>query len=186
MTKFLYSERINKLFILNLTNTGNVFGIQIRSFNKDEAKYKTYNLQKIHEIILQDNVVIPDDINTLSMLFNVLLIDCTKPVTIVEGPMDSFLIKNCIALCGAAKSLELPFMVRYLFDDDKAGRQHAIDKIREGDPVFLWDKFKADMCLEKRKKWDINDVYIWCGQNGKTFPLLDQYFSDDELDMIEI
>lgn len=187
MNKFLFSPKANKLFILNLTDKGNVFGIQVRNFgNDDGAKYKTYNLQKIHEIILKDDIQVPDDINTLSMLFNILLIDCTQTVTIVEGPMDSFLLNNSVALCGAAKNMEFPFVVRFLFDDDKAGRQHAIEKIREGFPVFLWENLKRDLSLDRRKKWDINDLVIWCGDNKTQIPNLDEYFSDDELNLIEI
>lgn len=185
--KFLYSIRTNKLFVLNLTDKNNVFGIQVRSFNRDDgAKYKTYNCQKLHEIILRDSVTVPDDINTLSMLFNICLVDCTSTVTIVEGPMDSFLLRNSVALCGAAKNMEFPFMARFLFDDDKAGREHAIEKIREGYEVFLWEKFKKDLGLGNQKKWDVNDVWIWCGNNGRQFPSIEGYFSDDELDLIEI
>ena len=177
---------MNKLFVLNLTDKGNVFGLQVRSFNNNDAKYKTYNLQKLHEIILRDNVVIPDDINTLSMLFNIFLVDCTAPITVVEGPMDSFLLNNCVALCGASKNMDFPFAVRFLFDDDKAGREHAIEKIREGYEVFLWDKFKKDLGLDDRKKWDMNDVWIWCGDHRVQFPSIEGYFSSDELDLIDI
>ena len=74
-SKFMYSKQANKLFVLNLTKSGKIFGIQVRRFGDSNAKYKTYSLKKIHEIILKDNVTIPDDINELSMIFNRLLVD---------------------------------------------------------------------------------------------------------------
>jgi hypothetical protein len=181
--KFMYSVKANKLFILNLTNTGKILGIQVRNFTDKNNKYKTYNLQKIHEMILRDDVVVPEYINELSMLFNIMLVDCDKYVTVVEGPMDSFLIKNCIALCGASKRMDFPFMTRYLFDDDKPGREHAIEKIKEGYNVFMWDTFKKDLGIKSLKKLDMNDVIIWCYNNNVVCPNLDKYFSDDELDL---
>jgi len=183
---FMYSIKANKLFILNLTPSGKIFGMQVRSFDKSKAKYKTYSLQKIHQLIFNDNITVPDDINELSMLFNILTVDITKPVTVVEGPMDSFLIKNCIALCGAGKHIEFPFEVRYMFDDDKVGREHAIDKIREGHDVFLWDNFKKDIGMQSHGKVDFNDVVIWCDKNNVKIPNLDVYYSNDELDLVMI
>ena len=182
----MYSKQANKLFVLNLTKSGKIFGIQVRRFGDSNAKYKTYSLQKIHEIILKDNVTIPDEINELSMIFNILLVDYSNYVTVTEGPMDSFLIKNSIALCGAGKKVEFPFMTRYLFDDDKPGREHAIEKIKEGYRVFMWENFKKDLGIKSGKKLDMNDVIMWCYDNNKVCPKIDDYFSENELDLIMI
>jgi len=187
--KFLYSVEANKLFLLNLTPNGKVFGIQVRHFGKavDGAKYKTYNLQKIYELILRKNdVKIPDDINDLSMIFNILLINYTHPVTVTEGPMDAFLIKNAIAQCGASKNIVFPFEHRFMFDDDKTGRTHSIDKLNDGYDVFLWDKFKHEIGITSYKKLDFNDVVIWAYKNNVTLPPLDSFYSSDELDLISI
>lgn len=185
-SKFMYSKQANKLFVLNLTKSGKILGIQVRRFGDSNAKYKTYSLQKIHEIILKDNVTVPDDINELSMIFNILLVDYSNYVTVTEGPMDSFLIKNSIALCGAGKRMEFPFMTRYLFDDDKPGREHAIEKIKEGYRVFMWENFKKDLGIKSGKKLDMNDVIMWCYDNNKVCPKIDDYFSENELDLIMI
>ena len=184
--KFMYSTQSNKLFVLNLTKSGKIFGIQVRSFTDKNAKYKTYGLQKIHEIILNDNVNVPENINELSMIFNILLVDYSNYVTVTEGPMDSFLIKNSIALCGAGKRIEFPFTTRYLFDDDKPGREHAIEKIKEGYSVFMWDNFKKELGIKSGKKLDINDVIMWCYDNNKVCPRIDGFFSDNELDLVMI
>ena len=185
-SKFMYSKQANKLFVLNLTKSGKIFGIQVRRFGDSNAKYKTYSLQKIHEIILKDNVTIPDEINELSMIFNILLVDYSNYVTVTEGPMDSFLIKNSIALCGAGKKVEFPFMTRYLFDDDKPGREHAIEKIKEGYRVFMWENFKKDLGIKSGKKLDMNDVIMKSYDNNKVCPKIDDYFSENELDLIMI
>ena len=185
-SKFMYSKQANKLFVLNLTKSGKIFGIQVRRFGDSNAKYKTYSLQKIHEIILKDNVTVPDDINELSMIFNILLVDYSNYVTVTEGPMDSFLIKNSIALCGAGKKVEFPFMTRYLFDDDKPGREHAIEKIKEGYRVFMWENFKKDLGIKSGKKLDMNDVIMWCYDNNNVCPKIDDYFSENGLDLIMI
>lgn len=184
--KFMYSEKANKLFILNLTPKGNIIGMQVRRFDGSGPKYKTYNLQKIHEMILHDGMVVPDDINSLSMLFNILLVDCTRMITVTEGPMDAFLLKNSMALCGAAKNIEFPFMHRYLFDSDKTGREHTIEKLKEGYPVFMWEKYIEDSGLPNRKKWDINDVVMYAVQNNLKLPSIEGYFTDDELNLIMI
>ena len=185
MTKFMYSVETDKLFILNLTPSGKIFGFQVRRFGNG-PKYKTYSLQKIHEMILKDGVNVPDDINTLSMLFNILLISYNTPVTVTEGPLDAFLIKNSIALCGAGKNLKFPFNHRYLFDDDKTGREHAMDKLREGHTVFLWTLFRNTLYIEKRPKWDFNDIVIHCKKNNIKIPNLSDFFSNKTLDMIKI
>ena len=184
-SKFLYSTETDKLFILNLTPSGKIFGFQVRRFGNG-PKYKTYSLQKIHEIILKDDVTVPDDINTLSMLFNILLISYNTPVTITEGPLDAFLIKNSIALCGAGKNIKFPFNHRYLFDDDSTGREHAMDKLKDGYPVFLWSAFRNHLYIEKRKKWDFNDIVIYCKQHNIKLPNLSDFFSNNTLDMIKI
>lgn len=183
-SKFLYSSRANKLFLLNLTPDNKILGIQVRHFDNKSAKYKTFNLQKIHEIILRDNVEVPDDINDLSMLFNILLVDCNRIVTITEGPMDAFLLKNAVALCGAGKNVDFPFDHRFLFDGDKTGREHAIESLKEGNYVFMWSKYIKENGLPNRSKWDINDVVKFATETGARIDSIDGYFTNDRLDTI--
>lgn len=186
--KFLYSPGYNLLFILNITKDNNIFGMQVHHLDKDYKgpKYKTYSLAKIHSDFLHSDVSIPDDINSMSMIFNILLIDCNRYVTVTEGPMDSFLIKNSIALCGAGKHMDFVFACRYMYDDDAAGRKHALEKINQEEYVFLWDTFKRDLGLPKKRKYDMNDVVNWCMANSVKIPQIDGYFSNDPFDIIEI
>lgn len=186
--KFLYQPRYQLLFLLNLTPAGNIIGIQVAHLNKDYKgpKYKTYKLSRIYKELLKVDMEIPDDVDFLSMIFNILLINYNKPVTVVEGPMDSFLIKNSIATCGAGKHINPDFPIRYMFDDDVTGRKHAIEKLNDGFPVFMWDKFKSDVHLPYKQKWDMNDVVKYCSDNKIQIPKLDLYFSNNELDSLDI
>lgn len=120
------------------------------------------------------------------MQFNILLVNYNLPVTVLEGPMDSFLIKNAIAICGANKHIDMLFKHRFMFDDDDTGRKNAIKLLESGHEVFLWQKFKRDMNLPYRKKWDMNDVVLYYSAANKKLPSLDPYFSADILDLIEI
>ena len=188
LNNFLYSSSHEILFVLNLTPAGNILGMQVRHMKKGYTgpKYKTYSLSKIYETFLKQNPGIPEEIDSVSMIFNILLIDYSKTVTVVEGPMDSFLIRNCIALCGAGKHVSFPFRCRYLFDSDKEGRKHAMEYMEGGNEVFLWERFKRDNGMPDQKKWDMNDVYIWAAKNNVKLSGLDNYFSDDTLDMIDV
>lgn len=187
--KFLYSVKGKLLYLLNLTPSGKILGLQVRSLdpNYTGPKYRTFNLGNIYKILLQqDDVEISDELNTLSMQFNILLVNYNLPVTILEGPMDSFLIKNAVAICGANKHINMLFRHRFMFDDDDTGRKNAIKLLETGNEVFLWQKFKKDMDLPYKKKWDMNDVVLYYSQTNKKLPSLDPYFSNDILDLIEI
>lgn len=185
---FLYQPKYQLLFLLNLTPSGKIFGLQLAHLNKSYKgpKYKTYKLSRIYEELFKQPKEIPEEIDFLSMIFNILTVNYNIPVTIVEGPMDAFLIKNCIATCGAGKHIRFNFEYRYLFDDDKTGRKHALEKIDDGFEVFMWDKFKADLGLPPRQKWDMNDVVKYCSEQGIRIPRIDSYFSNDSLDSLSI
>lgn len=186
---FLYHRGKNLLFVLNLTDSGKILGVQVRNLNRNVpggAKYKTYKLSKIYSLFLHEDRIIPDEIENLSMTFNIFQINYSRPVTVVEGPMDSFLIRNCIALCGAGRHLKIDMDFRYLFDDDLTGRQHAIEKLNLGYKVFMWSKLKDDLNMPKRKKWDINDLVIWASENNIRIPDLSQYYTNDKLDLLSI
>ena len=185
---FLYQPKYKLLFLLNLTPSDKIFGLQIAHLNKSYKgpKYKTYKLSRIWTELLRQTKEIPEEIDFLSMIFNILKVNYNTPVTIVEGPMDAFLLKNCIATCGAGKHIRFDFRYRYLFDDDKTGRKHSIEMLNDGFQVFMWDKFKRDLNLPNRLKWDINDVVKYCADNKIKIPSIDNYFSEDILDTLSI
>lgn len=188
LNKFLYNSQHELLFVLNLTPEGRILGMQVRHLadNYQGPKYKTYSLSKIYQIFLKSSSAIPDEVDKISMIFNLLCVDYARDVTVTEGPMDSFLIPNAIALCGAGKHVTFPFKCRYLFDSDKEGRRHAIEYMEGGNEVFLWEKYKRDNHMPDRHKWDINDAFIWAAKNNVKLCGLDGYFSDDTLDIMDI
>ena len=186
--KFLYHKKYNLLFILNLTAAGKIIGVQVRNLNKffKGPKYKTYKLSKIYSMMLHEERDIPDNIERLSMLYNILLVNYNKPIVIVEGPLDSFLINNCVAVCGAGHNMPFDLKYRYLYDDDPTGRKHSIEKLNQGYDVFMWEKLKHEYNLPKRDKWDINDVILYCKSNNIAYPNLNMYFSNDQFDLLDI
>lgn len=189
LNKFLYNEKYKLLFILNLTQDNKIIGLQIRSLDKyyRGPKYKTYTLSKIYEILLKDKeTIIPDNINNISAIFNLLIVDINKPILVTEGPLDSFLIKNSIALSGASNHLKIDLDYKFIFDDDITGKKHAIEKLNEGYYVFLWSKIKKDYNLPNRNKWDINDFIDYCKNNKESLPNFNNYFSNDSLDVLDI
>lgn len=186
--RFLYSSSHELLFVLNLTPGNKIIGMQIRHLSEkyQGPKYKTYSLSKIYETLLRQPCIIPEELDTISMIFNILRVDYSRDVIVTEGPMDSFLAPNAIALCGAGKHIVFPFKCRYLFDSDKEGRKHALEYLYAGNEVFLWEKYKRENNMPEQKKWDLNDAFIWAAKNNVKLKRLDGYFSDDTLDAIDV
>ena len=186
---FLYSTYHNFLLILNLTPSGKILGFQKRRFLRNHGGYMTYGATKMYELLGKTEQV-PDEIETLSQLFNICRINFNRPVTIFEGPLDSFLFPNSIANGGANKSFPIEMPRRYFYDDDATGRSNALKRINEGYQIFLWDRLKRDYGLPPKpafgRKWDLNDFMIWLKMNKAVVPMWDKYFTDDPMDLIEL
>lgn len=182
--KFLYSKDENHIIILNLTQTGKILGIQKRLF-KGTNKYLTYTLSKIYEL-MKKTEKIPEEIEAISQLFNICLVDFNRPVTLFEGAFDAFLFKNAIANAGIHKTFPLDAPLRYLYDSDEDGISESLKRINNDEYIFLWGKLKYDLELPYRKKWDFNDLMIYLKENKKQIPIFDHYFSNDSLDIIDL
>jgi len=183
--KFMYNAKENYLLILNLTQSGKILGVQKRLFSGTN-KYLTYTLQKLYEVLHRDPSVIPDDINAISQLYNICLINYTRPVTLFEGAFDAFLFKNSIANAGANKSFPLELPLRFFYDKDKTGMKKAMEKMNNEEEVFLWQKYLNEIQAPYRKKWDLNDIFIWAKENKIKLPNPENYFSNDSLDMLDL
>jgi len=183
--KFMYHPIHKYLVILNLTPEGKILGVQKRTFSGDN-KYITYTLSKLYELLKKDPETLPEHLDPLSQIFNITLLNYAKVITLFEGPLDAFLFRNSIANAGVHKHFPIDLPIRYWFDDDKDGRDASIKKINEGEDVFLWTKFKQDYGLPYRKKWDLNDVMIWLRDHNIRTPNFNEYFSNDQLDIIDI
>lgn len=190
-SKFLYSPSKNFLLILNLTPSGKILGFQKRPFQtySGSSRYLTYSLPGIYELLKREEKI-PDEIDTLSQLFDICLINFNRPITVFEGPMDSFLFPNAIANGGANKHFPIDIPRRYFYDDDETGRNNALKRIEEGYPIFLWERLKNEYGLpfkpKNDKKWDLNNLLIYFKEENIPTPLFDKYFSNDTLDMIDI
>jgi predicted RNA-binding Zn-ribbon protein involved in translation (DUF1610 family) len=183
-TKFLYSYK-NYIVVLNLTPSGKILGVQKRNF-KGSSKYLTYKLGKLYELLKKDPKEVPEEIDTISQIFNICLINYKRPVTLFEGPLDSFLFKNSIASTGIHKGFAIDMPLRYWNDDDRDGREKSIEQINSGEEVFLWTKLKTDLGLPNRDKWDLNDLIVWLRNNNVKTPNFNNYFSHEALDIIDI
>lgn len=191
---FMYDPKGQYIVILNTIGNDLVFGFQVRDITgKRKARYKTMTLENIHKAILRDNIQVPETVNALSTVFNIFNINVYKPVLVTEGPFDAFLLPNCIAMAGANKSIGIDLPFWYVFDSDKTGNEHAMEKLNKGYYVFMWQKLKDDLGLpfenpySKSVKWDINDVIIWCRDNNyKEKIFWSKYFSKDMLDGLDI
>ena len=189
MSRFSWNQDKEQLYIFHMIpNTTKVLGYQIRNF-KSHPKYLTFKLSKIYEDLgreVPDEVLEIDDISTT---FGILELDLSSPVTVFEGPLDSFLYKNSAATCSS--NIDFPFSlgnIRYMYDYDKAGKEAAIKKIAEGKTVFLWQKLLSDtgILLEPTKKMDLTDFLVYCKRKGLKVPKLSNYFSQDKYDVYYI
>lgn len=137
-----------RLVIPLLDENKNAFGIQGRSFFKSEPKYYT---------------IIFDE--TKPKIFGLDTVDFNREYFIVEGPIDSLFINNCLAMVGSDfSSVEtlLPNIntnAVIIYDNEPRNKQitDKIEKtIKKGFKVVLW----PNNIIEK----DINDMII----NGMT------------------
>jgi hypothetical protein len=183
--KYLYSPLKNYILIFNFSPSGKILGFQKRNFGKFQTKYLTYNLSLIYGMLGKTEKV-PEEIDSLSQLFGICFLDFNRSIILLEGPLDSFLIRNSIANGGANKNLPIDIPVKYLYDKDPTGIKKSIQHINNGEDVFLWEKFLRDINAPYRKKWDITDIYIWAKENNIRLPNILNYFSKEPLDIVDI
>lgn len=209
---FAYNEKTKELYILNINSNDRIIGMQIRQLdpNSKKSRYLTRSLTKMYSdyfkkdvsqiierllksmdngekyIMEEDGIEnIQANLDRLSGLFNIMNVDMSSPLTIVEGPIDSLCITNAIALQGATK-LNDYFddiqMVRYLFDNDKVGKEHTLNKLKANKKVFLWGMYLKKMNIKNKVK-DINDIVKLNMFNREVY---ESCFSEDEFDAMFI
>ena len=210
---FAYNPLTKELYILNTSPPDRVIGFQIRQLNPKSHKqrYTSSRLTKIYSDVFNKDINgiverlllkeslgqkyideedgvenIVANLDRLSGIFNIMNVNLSQPLTIMEGPIDSLAIANSIALQSAAKHLDGFFdeveNVRYLFDNDKTGREMALKKMKNHKTVFLWGQY-LDMIKSKNNIKDINDLQK---QNLFNIDIIEKCFSDDEFDAMYI
>ena len=115
---------------------GEVFAYQGRAFGNEQPKYLTIKLQERDKIFGLDRI------------------DKREEVLVVEGPLDSLFLDNCIAVAGAdVPNLDCDFTV--VFDNEPRNKEllKQIEKaINRGHKICLWP--------EQMKYKDINDMIL--------------------------
>lgn len=133
-----------RLVIPFLDRNGNLFGFQGRGFKKDGIRYIT--------IMIDD---------TKPKVYGLDTIDERGRVTVVEGPIDSMFLPNCVAMAGSAINLEDVFPdkpkneIVVVMDNEPRNKDivKRIDKyIDEGYNVCIWP--------EEVHQKDINDMVL--------------------------
>lgn len=125
-------------------------------------------------------------------IYNMDFVDKSKPIIVLEGPIDSMFVENSIATVGISSSKEINSMlgnsslkVYYLYDNDKAGRISAYLKVLEGYPVFSWNRFLFESNLPANVK-DINDVVCSSKYIKFSTDQLIPYFTTSPIEYLEI
>jgi len=188
MNKFAWNQKAEKLIIFNLTKDGEkVLGFQIRNF-KSQPKYLTFKLERIYTEILKREL--PEDesfkyANSISTTFGIMNLDINKPITVFEGPFDSFLFNNAVAVCSVKNEFPLDLPVRWMYDYDKAGKEASLKRIKNGESVFLWKKFiqEAETGINASKKIDLTDMMVYSIRKKLFLPTFENYFSKTKYDV---
>lgn len=210
---FAFHPETKELYILNTTDQDRIIGYQIRQLDSDSRKtrYLSRRLTKMYDecfhkdinsiiekllllepmgqkyIDEEDGIEnISANLDRISGIFNIMNINMSSTITIMEGPIDSLGIPNSIALQGASKSLNGFFdnmdNVRFLFDNDKTGKEMSIRKLKEHKQIFLWSSYLKMKNINNKIK-DINDLQK---KGLLDVNLIERCFSNDEFDAILI
>ena len=129
----------SRIIIPFIDEKGNVFGYQGRSLSSTGLRYIT---------ILIDE--------SKPKIFGLERVDLNDTVYIVEGPFDSLLIPNAIAMAGADVSrLNIDSDVVYVYDNEPRNEQivnRLIKHVYNGDKIVVWPN--------NIKEKDINDMVL--------------------------
>jgi hypothetical protein len=193
-SKFLWDPYRRNLYLLNLSgDEKKILGIQIRPVVKKNggSKYYTYKLSGIYKNLLKITdpgiILKAEEVDPISNVFGFSTVDLDSMITTFEGPLDAWLCPNSIALCSINNPF--PFEVtnkRWMLDGDDVGRQKAREFLENGEQVFLWSRFIKECDLPERDKWDLNDVVNYVRSTGKKIKRLDNFFSSDKWDIIDV
>ena len=137
---------------------GKLFAVQGRSLDKDQIRYITllFNKEK-------------------PKLFGLERADTTRDFFVVEGPIDSFFVNNCIAMAGSDVSLNKYLSNAIICYDNEPRSNEIVSKMRksldEGYRIVIWpDSIKQkDINEMVLNGIDVNDIIqnnIYSGLSG--------------------
>ena len=128
-----------RLIIPFYDNQNKVFAFQGRAFGKEQPKYLTVKLDENKQKV-----------------YGLESVNLQEPLYIVEGPIDSMFLKNCLAAAGADLTLKVePSNVTYIFDNEPRNKEiikRMYDVVEKDYNLVVWPD-------DMRHK-DINDMII--------------------------
>jgi hypothetical protein len=114
-----------RLIIPFYDNQDKVFAFQGRAFGKEQPKYLTVKLDENKQKV-----------------YGLDTVNLQEPIYIVEGPIDSMFLKNCLAAAGADLTLKVePSNVTYIFDNEPRNKEiikRMYDVIEKDYNVVIW------------------------------------------------
>ena len=138
-----------RLVIPFFDKSGEIFAYQGRAFGKEEPRYITLKI-----------------VSEKEKIYGLERIDYDSHVYIVEGPLDSLFIDNCIAVAGADLNLlELnPNSTTVVYDNEPRNK-HTVERmfksVDRNHKVVIWP--------QELKQKDINDMYLSGIKDVKSF-----------------
>jgi|TARA_B100000959_G_C14935361_1_gene605521 transcription elongation factor Elf1 len=117
----------------------NIFAFQGRAFGKEQPKYLTVKLDEGKQKV-----------------FGMERINLQEHIYIVEGPLDSLFLNNCLAAGGADLTLRVPpSQVTYIFDNEPRNKEiikRMYDVVEEDYNIVVWP---GEIQLK-----DVNDMIV--------------------------
>ena len=138
-----------RLVIPFFDKSGEIFAYQGRAFGKEEPRYITLKI-----------------VSEKEKIYGLERIDFDSHVYIVEGPLDSLFIDNCLAVAGADLHLMNlnPQLTTVIFDNEPRN-EHTVERmfksVDRNYNVVIWP--------EQLKQKDINDMVLSGTKNIKQF-----------------
>lgn len=183
-----------------------VIGMQTRNlFDGDKRVFKIYDFSQIYDIMYPDNDMDEQEriaYNRISQIYNIFNIDTNRIINVFEGYLDCLSLPNSIGLTGIDTSLSIlkeedGILLRFIYDNDASGFKKSSEAIKEGQLVFLWNKFFIDIAKKQYGYRLTKAKVIEIANKAKDFnklasffkkPLyqqfdLDKYFSKDVFDL---
>ena len=205
--KYWKNEDESEWIIVMLNRRGSkLLGMQVRNLKEGRRRmFKIYNYENILEWVnLAKDEPKQIDINELviynklSYYFNILNVDFDNIITVFEGYLDSLFYPNSIGLVGVNTDFRFlensGFDLQYFFDNDEAGFKKSEEKLKEGYPIFLWNKLFDDIVTQKKtadpfsllhRISKVKDINKLCQLTPDAFKKLrlPLFFSKDVLDV---
>jgi len=140
-----------RLVIPFYDTTGKLFAFQGRAFGNEQPKYVTIKLDE-----------------NKRKIYGLERVNLTDDIKIVEGPIDSLFLDNCLAMGGADMFFDRvpPEQVTYIFDNEPRNKEivkRMFDVIEKDYNLVVWPndmrhKDINDMILGKLAISEINDI----------------------------